>query len=87
MPAGVQSRGRVLLLPPVYKENKKGKNVITLYESLQKRKKCNRLVTLSLSPSELSEESKSDLHSKSKGHPKVSGRFNMFEGRVFSGGF
>lgn len=52
------------------KKRKKEKNVITLYESLQKWKKCNRLVTLSLSPSELSEESKSDLHSNQKAIPR-----------------
>ena len=41
---------------------------------------------LSLFLSELSGEPKSDLHSKSKGHPTVPGRFSLFEGRVFSVG-
>lgn len=69
------------------KKIKKEKMLLHFMKVFKSEKNCNCLVTLSLSPSELSEESKSDLHSKSKGHPKVSGRFNMFEGRVFSGGF
>lgn len=80
MPAGIQARGQVSLLNPVY--NKNEKNAVTHYETLQKWRNCDLLLTLSVT--ELLEESKSDLHHKPKGHPKVTGRFHLIKGRVFS---
>lgn len=61
------------------------KNVITHYKTLQKLRNCDLVLTLSVTaPSELSEESKSGLHGQSKGNPKVTGRFYLIKGRVFS---
>lgn len=84
MPAGIQARGQVSLLYLVYNKNAR-KNVVTHYKTLQKLRNCDLVLTLSVTaPSELSEESKSGLHGQSKGNPKVTGRFYLIKGRVFS---
>lgn len=89
LPAGIQTRGRVSLLPPVYNDKKRErkKNVIILYKTPLKWKKCELLTLPVTCTLWTTRESKSNLHSKSKSHSKVPGRFNSFDGRIFSAGF